>query len=178
MLERGAASVRLTDIAAEAGLTSAAVLYYYPEIDDLLTEVFRLGIAQYCERREAEIAAVTTNRRRLLACIRSGIPRSAEQEAATRVLVELTPAILRNAAAVGHYESFIAQQAEHYERVIRAGQAAGDFTPLLGPDAIARSLVALEDGYVVDLLIGTITADQEEDLIVKFAEVLVGAKLA
>lgn len=178
VVERGASAARLTDIAQEAGVTSAAVLYYYPEIDDLLTEVFRQGIEQYCDHREAHIASVATGEGQLLACIQSGIPRSAEQEAATRVLVELAPVVLRDKSVVGQYEAFIARQAALYERVLRNGQADGVFTLALPPEVIARSLVALEDGYVVDVLVGAITADQEEAWIVAFAEAMVGRSLS
>ena len=41
LLERGAVGLRVKDVAARAGLSPSSVLYYYPDIDDLLLEVMR-----------------------------------------------------------------------------------------------------------------------------------------
>jgi len=45
----GPDGARLNRIAEEAGLTSGAVLYYYPNIDDLMLEALRAGMERFYE---------------------------------------------------------------------------------------------------------------------------------
>ena len=47
----GPEGARLNRVAEEAGLTSGAVLYYYPDIDDLMFEANRAGMERFYEGR-------------------------------------------------------------------------------------------------------------------------------
>ena len=51
LLERGAVGLRVKDIAERVGLAPSSVLYYYPDLDDLLVEVTREAMGRYAERR-------------------------------------------------------------------------------------------------------------------------------
>src|ERR1700712_3607854 len=74
VLERGSTNARLRDVADQAGLTSASVLYYYPDMDELLAAVFEQGTQTYIHRRRAAVEAADDSWDRLAACIRSGVP--------------------------------------------------------------------------------------------------------
>ena len=52
IVKRGIGSVRLHDVATEAGLTSGAALYYYDEISSLFSEVHQQAIERFCVARE------------------------------------------------------------------------------------------------------------------------------
>lgn len=173
VLLHGAASTRLTDIAAEAGLAPSAVLYYYPDVRELYNAVFNKGSAQYCESRESSVAGDLTPEERLQACIRSGIPRPGPAEEASRLLYELAPIVLRNEGAAVEYERLIARQAALYERVLDECAASGRFNFLMPVKPLARSFVALEDGYGIDVLTGAITPDEEERLLLDHARIMV-----
>jgi AcrR family transcriptional regulator len=173
VLLHGAAGMRLTDIAAEAGLAPSSVLYYYPDVRELYTAVFTQGSVQYCERREANVARELTPEARLFACIRSGVSRPGTAENASRLLYELAPIVLRNEAAAAGYETLIARQAALYQSVLEECSASGEFTFLMPVKELARSFVALEDGYGIDVLTGAITPDEEEQLLIRYAKIMV-----
>ncbi|GGD00704.1 hypothetical protein GCM10011512_29460 [Tersicoccus solisilvae] len=161
--------MRLADIAEEAGVHSASVLYYYPDVQELFAEVFAKGSAQYAEQRESQVARARTSRERLEACISSGIPWPGAPEEASRILYELIPVVLRHAKAAEQYERFVDRQAALYERILDEGQRSGDFRLVLPAPVLARSFVALEDGYGVSVLTGTMSAEQEKEWLLQYA---------
>ena len=58
LLRRGAVSLRVKDIAEEAGMAPSSVLYYYPDIGDLLLDVARGAMERYAEQRAAMVRQV------------------------------------------------------------------------------------------------------------------------
>ncbi|GAB3556176.1 TetR/AcrR family transcriptional regulator [Spelaeicoccus albus] len=172
VLLHGAASTKLTDIAAEAGLAPSAVLYYYPDVRELYKAVLNKGGAQYCESREMSVAEASTPEERLRECIQSGVPRPGAAEEASRLLYELAPIVLRNDDAADEYEKLIARQAALYESVLEQCEASGGFALAMPVKSLARSFVALEDGYGIDVLTGAITPDEEENLLLEYARIM------
>ena len=59
MAEHGA-SVRLNQVAEEAGLTSGAILYHYPDLQDLLIDANRAGMERFYDARVRAIEGLTT----------------------------------------------------------------------------------------------------------------------
>ena len=175
VLLHGSNGLRLADIAEEAGLTSASVLYYYPDVRELYTAVFAQGSNEYCAHREERVAQEATPEGKLTACIRSGIPWPGEAEEASRVLYELTPIVLRNEAAAAENAALIARQSALYEQVLAECEASGRYRLLMPADALARSFVALEDGYGVNVLTGDISPEQEERWLLDYARIMVPA---
>ncbi|SFJ40487.1 TetR/AcrR family transcriptional regulator [Amycolatopsis sacchari] len=177
VLEHGAAQARLRDIAQQAGLTPASVLYYYPDVHELFTAVLTQGSVTYCEGREQEIARFSTAADRLRACIRSGVPRPGETADASRVLYELAPVVLRNETAAAEYKRFIDRQTALYHRVLTDGERSGEFRPVDDVAVLARSFVALEDGYGLDVLTGDLAADEVERRLLLHARLTLGVDL-
>jgi AcrR family transcriptional regulator len=174
VLAHGSAGIRLADIAQEAGLTPASVLYYYPDVRELFTAVFERGSQEYCVRRERHVLAESSPMGRLRACISSGVPRPGHTAETSRLLYELFPVVLRNEAAAAHHAAFVARQSELYQRVLEEGQAAGDFHLAAPADVLALGFVALEDGYGVQVLIGAVTADEVERALLLHARLVTG----
>ena len=54
MAEHGA-SVRLNQVAQQAGLTSGAILYHYPDLQDLLVDANRAGMERFHDARAQAI---------------------------------------------------------------------------------------------------------------------------
>src|SRR5215467_12992350 len=52
----GTDGVLLNQVAEQAGLTSGAVLYHYPDLSDLLLEAHQAGMERFYELRVARIA--------------------------------------------------------------------------------------------------------------------------
>ncbi|MFB6549986.1 TetR/AcrR family transcriptional regulator [Streptomyces sp. NPDC056405] len=174
VLERGVTNARLRDIAAQAGLTPASVLYYYPDINDLLVAVFEQGTETYVLRRREAVEAASTAWSGLAACIASGVPFPGEAETTSRLLYELLPVTFRNEAAGARQQAFVAQQTDLYRRVLDEGADNGEFRLAAPSDFVARGLVALEDGYGMDVLSGAATAEQVEECLLRHARLLTG----
>ncbi|AXL92972.1 TetR/AcrR family transcriptional regulator [Streptomyces sp. CB09001] len=174
VIERGVTNARLRDIAAQAGLTPASVLYYYPDINDLLVAVFEQGTDTYVLRRRKAVEACGTAWERLSACVASGIPFPGEAETTSRLLYELLPVAFRVEAAAARNTAFLAQQTSLYRQVLEEGAASGDFRLTAPADFLARSFVALEDGYGIDVLSGAATAEEIEERLLRHARLMTG----
>ncbi|MFF2772854.1 TetR/AcrR family transcriptional regulator [Streptomyces bacillaris] len=175
VLRHGASGLRLADIAEEAGLTSASVLYYYPDVRELYTAAFAQGGEEYIALREAHVQAADSPEAKLAACMRSGIPWPGHAEETSRLLYELTPVVLRNDAAAAEHVALIARQAALYERVLRECEASGRFRLRQPAGVLARGFVALEEGFGVDVLVGELDPELELEWLDDYARVMVVA---
>jgi AcrR family transcriptional regulator len=72
------ATLRLTDIAAELGLTPNAVRYYFKDVDALLIELAMRSDLRFYDERRAAAAALEDPRDRLSLVIGAGLPTGAE----------------------------------------------------------------------------------------------------
>ena len=139
----GVARLRLKDVAAAAGISPASVLYYYEGIEALLTELYRLNIARFCDRRREAVSAHRSPRDQLIASIRHGVPGPDDADAA--ILWQLDAF----AGSDPLYDVLCTQQFEEqvsvYEQILALGADRGDFRLMAGPRAVAQALVALED---------------------------------
>ncbi len=61
-----------------------------------------------------------------------------------------------------------------YQQVIDGGRDAGDLRLLAPSDFLARSFVALENGYGMDVLSGTATATETEVRLLRHARPMTG----
>jgi AcrR family transcriptional regulator len=175
-LDRGSSAARLSDIATEAGVTPAAVLYYYRDVDELFSEVFHQGVSEYCDRREARIQAESHPEAQLRACIHSGVPWPGESEAASRILVELIPVYLRNEAAARQQMAFVERQTNLYKVILERGAQEDAFNLTAPAEFLARSFVALEDGLVMDVLLGDLRPEDEYEFLITYAASMVKTK--
>src|SRR3954465_8397672 len=80
VLTRGAANVRLRDVAEEAGLTSGAVLYYYDELEHLLAETRQGGPEPFFRQGGDAGGALHGPRDQLRAAISCGLPTGPEDD--------------------------------------------------------------------------------------------------
>ncbi|WP_432025767.1 TetR/AcrR family transcriptional regulator [Streptomyces sp. 1222.5] len=174
VVDLGATATKLRDVARAAGVTPASVLYYYSDIQELFSAVFERSAATYFVSREEAIAAAAGPVARLRACVHTGVPWPGEGEESTRLLFELFPVALRNEGAADQQRTFAGRQTELYRQVLELGQKSGEFT--LAGDAwtLGRSFVALEDGYAMDLLVGSATAQDIEDRLLDHARIVTG----
>ncbi len=174
VLQRGSANARLRDVAEHAGLTPASVLYYYPDLDELLAAVYEQGTRTYIVGRREAVEAAGDAWAKLRACIRSGVSFPGEAETSSRLLYELLPVAFRNDSAAQQQARFVAEQTELYHHVLQAGADTAEFTLVAPAPFLARSFVALEDGYGIDVLAGVISAEEEEAKLLQHAQLATG----
>lgn len=156
--ERGVLDLRLRDVAEQAGMSPASVLYYFPTLTDLLKEVQRDAVERFCADREEVVQAEPDPRRRLLAMIRSGLPTGPEDELCV-LLYELGTIARRDAAYAAEHIRLYERQVGIYAGILESGAATGMFMLTHAAREIARNLVALEDGYGLHLTMAVPTVE-------------------
>ncbi|MFT4259883.1 TetR/AcrR family transcriptional regulator [Microbacterium sp.] len=151
--ERGLRSLSLTDVAAAAGLTRGAILYYYEDLDALLVEAHAAGIQRFCEERDAVLAGIDDPRDRLGAAIDAGLP-DGPDDALLSLLYEFDVLAGNSALHDELVQKLYLRQLDTYRGVIVAGREAGVFTPGLDDEQLAMTFVALEDAYGLHIVGG------------------------
>lgn len=159
MAEHGA-GVRLNQVAQQAGLTSGAILYHYPDLQELLVDANRAGMERFHDARLKAIEGVTDPAERLVATVLSGLPVDEDDEE-VRLLCALGGEAARNTVYAVLLTSLYDRQVAMYQAILEAGAAGGVFTLADDSLVIARNLVALEDAYGYRIMAGHPTLDNQ-----------------
>ncbi|TDD28668.1 TetR/AcrR family transcriptional regulator [Actinomadura sp. KC06] len=158
VIGRGMLDLRLRDVAAEAEMSPGSVLYYFPTLTDLLREVQREAVERFCAAREDAVRDEPDPRRRLIAMIRSGLPSGPDDDLCV-LLYELGAVARRDPSYAAEHIRLYERQVGIYAGILEAGAATGAFTLTRDAGAIARNLVALEDGYGLHMTMAVPTLD-------------------
>lgn len=178
--QHGPDGARLNRVAEEAGLTSGAVLYYYPDIDELVMEANRAGMERFYEDRVRMLESLDDDPvLRLVRLIDSGLP-SDWADPEVRLLCELGGSAGRNPVMATLLTALYDRQVGMYQIVLEQGAARGVFALTAPSLAIARNLVALEDAYGYRMVARHPTIDHAgaRALIVEYARQSTGHALA
>jgi AcrR family transcriptional regulator len=177
MAEHGA-SVRLNQVAEEAGLTSGAVLYHYPNLQELLVDANRAGMERFYDERVRALAGITDPAERLVVTIVSGLPVD-EHDEEVRLLCALGGEAARNTVYAVLLTSLYDRQVAMYQAILESGAAQDVFRLAADPLVIARNLVALEDAYGYRIMAKHPTLDHETavDLVLGYARLATGHDL-
>jgi AcrR family transcriptional regulator len=178
LLDRGAVGLRVKDIAERAGIAPSSVLYYYPRLDELMMEVSREAMERYAERRSRQVRALDDPVEQLRLAISLGVPTGPDDEE-SRLLYELDAFVGSSPAFRVLSSAFFDRQVTLYEQVLERGAARGAFE-LAGPaDALARGIVAMEDGLGLQVVIGHPGLDSAaaERILLSHASAIAGTPL-
>lgn len=164
------AGVRLNQVAEEAGLTSGAILYHYPDLQTLLVDANRAGMERFYDQRRQAIEGLTDPAERLVVTITSGLPRDREDEE-VRLLCALGGEAARNTVYAVLLTSLFDRQVAMYRSILESGADQGVFRLASDARGIARNLVALEDAYGYRIMAGhpTLDHDAAAELILEYA---------
>ena len=146
MLRHGTGGVLLNQVAEQAGLTSGAVLYHYPDLNDLLLEANQAGMERFYAARMRRLDGLTDPVAKLVVTIRSGLPTDAD-DADVRLLCELGGSAGRSRVYAALLTALFDRQVSMYQTILETGAARGAFTLATDAVTIGRNLVALEDAY-------------------------------
>jgi AcrR family transcriptional regulator len=179
MIQHGAESVHLNQIAEEAGLTSGAVLYHYPDLRDLLIEAHHAGMERFYEQRVKKISGIADPALKLVTTVRSGLPEGPD-DAGVRLLCELGGAAGRNPVYGTLLTTLFDRQVSMYQTILETGAAHGVFTLAQESETIGRNLVALEDAYGYRIVARHHSIDRETavGLVLDYARLATGHPLA
>lgn len=164
--------LRIREIASEAGMSPAAVLYHYPETGDLVLAVHRDAVEIYIESRRAQQASKTDPRDQIVASILAGVPPFADSDV-IRVLYEMHGLANRSAPHSELMTHLWENEISQYVSVLEAGSRLGYFK-LRHPVAdVAAMLLAMEDGLVLHLTADSRSLEPKQviELFLRFAEV-------
>lgn len=139
-------NVRLVQVAQLAGVTSGAILYHYPDFDQLLLEAQHSGMERFYEARRAAVEGVDDPVSALRTLIHLGLPTS-HDDPDVRLLCELGGSAGRNGVIATLLTSLYDRQVSLYESVLTAGRVTGDFRLSQPAQTVARTIVALEDAF-------------------------------
>ncbi len=179
LLRHGAVSLRVKDIAEEAGMAPSSVLYYYPDIGDLLLDVARGAMERYAEQRAVTVRQAEGSIDRLRLAIELGVPTGPEDED-SRLLYEIDALTGISSAFRVLSAAFFDRQVHLYETLIEAGIASGELEPVVSATSIARGIVAMEDGLGLQVVLGHGSIDRgaARRILLEYATAMVGANLA
>lgn len=175
---RGLAGVTLREVASEAGMSSSALLYYYPGLKDLLDDVQKQAVERFCTMRAAAVAEIADPKARLKRMIATGIPDDPNDQLC-RLLYELGAYSRSDAGYAARHIALFERQVAIYVGILEAGAALGIFRLNAASDAIARSLVVLEDGLGLHLINVVPAVDYPSALAILtgYAEIATGCRL-
>ncbi|HLU75140.1 MAG TPA: helix-turn-helix domain-containing protein [Nonomuraea sp.] len=178
IIRHGLDRVQLSHVAEEAGLTSGAVLYHYPDLSELLVEAQHAGMERFYEQRLRQIASLTDPVAKLVLTIRSGLPTGA-LDPDVRLLNEMGGAAGRNRVYGLLLTSLYDRQVSMYQSILDTGAALGVFRLTTDTLTISRNLVALEDayGYRITARHPLIGPDEAAELILSYARTVTGNDL-
>lgn len=173
---RGVDSVRVKDVAEEAGLSPQSVLYYYPNFADLVEEALHHTVQRFAERRFEDAEQLADPRAALVATIRAGLPTGPDDQD-LRILYEAAGYFRDHPTHGALIRSLTSRQVEVYRRILDIGAERGVFALADDSRSIARNLVALEDAYGLYIISGGPFADEAYRQITAFARMATGCDL-
>jgi AcrR family transcriptional regulator len=178
LLEQGAVGLRAKDIAARAGLAPSSLLYYYPRTDELLMEVAREAMARYAERRAQRTRSVEDPVARLRLALELGVP-SGPGDEESRILYEIDALTGSSSVFSAMSSDFFDRQAALYEEILEAGAVSGAFELAAPAAALARGLVAMEDGLGLQVVIEHpgLDAGAAREVLLRYASLAAGVDL-
>ncbi|GAB7066496.1 TetR/AcrR family transcriptional regulator [Mycobacterium hodleri] len=175
VLTRGLEGVRLRDIAEQAGVTPAAVLYY-GDVDALTYDTYKQAIERFSQERERVAERFPDARDRLRASIDHGVATGPDDEL-VRLLFEFWPRSLRDPKAAVLDSSLTERQIAVYSAIFTLGQTQGHFTLGDPPRLLAGNVVAMEDGYQMEVLSGRRSRDEVKSCLHSYARAVTGCEL-
>jgi AcrR family transcriptional regulator len=178
ILRHGTQGVHLNHVAEEAGLTSGAVLYHYPDLSELLLEAHHAGMERFYEQRVKRVAGLNDPAEKLVLTVRAGLP-TGPDDPGVRLLNELGGAASRSRVYAVLLTTLFDRQVALYQSILDTGSALGVFTLTGDSLMIARNLVSLEDayGYRITARHPVIGPAEAAELILGYARTVTGHTL-
>jgi AcrR family transcriptional regulator len=172
------ASLKLSDVAAELGLTTNAVRYYFKDMEQLLSELALRSDVRFYDERLAAVGRTDDFPTQLALTIAAGLPtgpEDAEWRAIWRAVLAAGFELDQHRDVQGIYH----RQVDLYAGILAAGATAGVFR--LGSPArdMAMTLMSMEDylGYRIVARDPALDRATALRLMREYAELATGVRL-
>ncbi len=172
------ATLRVTDVAAELGLTANAVRYYFKDMHQLLSELALRSDVRFYDDRLAIVERTDDVREQLALTIAAGLPtgpEDAEWRAIWRAVLAAGFELDQRSDVQGIYH----RQVKLYTQILSAGAAAGEFALRSPAKDVAMTLMSMEDylGYRIVARDPDLSRATALRLMREYAELATGARL-
>lgn len=149
---RGLGALRLKDVAEEAGVTGPAVSYYYPDLDELLVDVYERQIESYISRAPSVVVGLTHPWDQLEAAMAQDLPEGPNHvDAIIMYQFSGEPRFSRTYRTMS--SALHSCQMGIYRSIIDSGITRGVFSPTLSPESLAGVVIALADAYGLQVVV-------------------------
>jgi AcrR family transcriptional regulator len=172
------ATLRVTDVAAELGLTANAVRYYFKDMHQLLSELAQRSDVRFYDDRLAIVERTDDVREQLALTIAAGLPTGPE-DAEWRAIWRAVLAAGFELDQRSDVQHIYHRQVKLYTRILSAGAAAGEFTLRSPAKDVAMTLMSMEDylGYRIVARDPDLSRPIALRLMREYAELATGARL-
>jgi len=149
--ERGFPDTRISDVAERAEVSPALVIYYFKTKDRLLTEAMRYAEDLWYADGARRLAALPSAAKRLEEIVAmTCLPQGQQAEETWAIWLDLWATAVRHAEVRRVREEFDEHWRETIRRIVREGQANGEFQPVDVED-FAVGFSALLDGFAIQI---------------------------
>jgi AcrR family transcriptional regulator len=152
--QRGADATRFTDVADSSGVPVSTLQYYFGSRDDLLVATFRHASSTEIQALAAELATIADPWDRLVRLLDRALAAYTGQAETGRLWIESWRFAMRDDEMRTDVHRDYTSWRELVQDTVRAGAAAGRFTPRQTPERIALIAIALIDGLGIPLSVG------------------------
>lgn len=172
---RGFASTRVSDIAAEAGVSPATVHYYFSTKDKILVHALLWANARPLARLE-ELSTTGTPVERLGSFLARSIPHPGPRRAEYLLEIDLWSRIRMQPELLAVWEDYNERWVTHLRDILEDAARDGSFTLVAPVDEVAQRLVAMTDGLSAQAAIGSrkMPYQRVRQLVIDFAAEQVG----
>ncbi len=149
---RGLSALRRKDVAEEAGVTAPMVSYYFPDLDELLIDVYKRQIDDYMQKSSEAIAGKESSWERLIAAVEFALPKG-PHDIDSLIMYQFSgePRFAQTYSKMS--AKLHAHETSLYKSILDTGIADGLFKPDLDSTTISRTLVALNDAYGLQVVL-------------------------
>jgi AcrR family transcriptional regulator len=155
MAERGLSATRISDIASEAGLSSASIHYYFRSKDDALLAGFHWA----CERSNRAMKRLREDRgvdpvEHVRQLLELGVPRDRTMQNEYQLWLEVWARARNHPQFLGECMRMSGQWFESVREILNRGITEGAFRPVAPLDEICTRYVAMSESLSYRMIIG------------------------
>jgi AcrR family transcriptional regulator len=174
---QGFCATRISDIADEAGIASATVIYYFRTKQELLIQAMLHASRQAADAFEADLSGeFATPLERMSTLIRRLIPDVGSPRNEYLLELDILAHVNQYPELLGLWELYQDRWITAVRETIDDGVASGAFSLRRSSDDVSETFIALVNGLGYQIAVGTsrMTVDRMRDLVAWFAADLLG----
>ncbi|GAA5228782.1 TetR family transcriptional regulator C-terminal domain-containing protein [Paeniglutamicibacter antarcticus] len=157
--ERGFEAVRIADIAAEVGISTPTVHYYFENKQAIFAETLHFSVKLAYDRQIAELAQIIDPAQRLIRLIELQLPTGPEGRAEWSIWLQTWTKLAVNDGGLDSHSPGYGRWVSTVRDVIASGQQEGCFVDE-DPGILTAELTSLIDGMGIKVLAGLLTSEQ------------------